>query len=182
MTTPNERQREAENLVAEAVGRLIEFWGFRGILGRIWATLYLSEEPLPAADLCDRLAISTGAASMALSELEHWGVVQRRKVPGERKDFFEAEIDIWKMVSRVYRERELAQIERALEAFSKAASLFELTSKLGDPQERRAARFSREWTANLVELTKIGQSLLRALVDRGRVDFGPLLSWQRKGR
>lgn len=175
-----ERRVQAERLVAEAIGQLIEFWGFRGVLGRIWAVLYLSEKPLASAELCERLSISTGAASMSLNELERWGVVRRHRPPGERKDFFEAETDIWKMVSRVYRERELVQIENALESFSKAVEIFELSAKLGDAQERRAGRFARERTANLVELTKLGQSLLRAFVDRGRVDFGPLLSWSRR--
>lgn len=176
----NERQAEAELLVAEAVGHLIEFWGFRAVLGRIWAILYLSEKPLTAAELCERLSISTGAASMSLHELERWGVVLRHRPPGERKDFFEAEIDIWKMVSRVYRERELVQIERALEAFSKAAELYDLSAKLGDAQERRAGRFARDRITNLVELAKMGQNLLRALVEKGRVDFGPLLNWSRR--
>lgn len=176
-----ERRAEAEALVTDAVGRLIEFWGFRAVLGRIWALLYLSEKPLPAAEICRRLSISTGAASMALQELERWGVVQRHRPPGARKDFFEAETDIWKMVSRVYRERELVQIQLALEAFSKAAMLYDLSSKLGGATERRAGRFARERIENLVELAKIGQNMLRALVDKGRVDFGPLFQWSRRG-
>jgi DNA-binding transcriptional regulator GbsR (MarR family) len=179
-TRGEERQSEAELLVAEAVGRLIEFWGFRAVLGRIWAILYLSEQPLSASQLCDRLTISTGAASMSLAELERWGVVVRHRPMGERKDFFEAETDIWKMVSRVYRERELVQIERALEAFAQAATLFDLSAKVGDAQERRAGRFARERTANLVELARLGRTLLSSLVERGRVDFTPLLSWTRK--
>lgn len=179
-TRGEERQSEAELLVAEAVGRLIEFWGFRAVLGRIWAILYLSEKPLSAAELCDRLTISTGAASMSLAELERWGVVARHRPTGERKDFFEAETDIWKMVSRVYRDRELVQIERALEAFAKAAELFDLSTKVGDARERRAGRFARERTANLVELTKLGRTLLSGLVERGRVDFTPLLSWRKR--
>ncbi|WP_373048985.1 GbsR/MarR family transcriptional regulator [Vulgatibacter sp.] len=176
----DDRQAEAELLVAEAVGRLIEFWGFRAVLGRIWAILYLSEKPLSASELCDRLSISTGAASMSLAELERWGVVLRHRPPGERKDFFEAETDIWKMVSRVYRERELVQIERALESFAQAAELFDLSAKIGDAQGRRAGRFGRERTANLVELAKLGRSLIGGLVERGRVDFTPLLSWTRR--
>ena len=40
---------------------------------------YLRGEPLSAAELCDQLAISSGAASMALSELEHWAVVRRTR-------------------------------------------------------------------------------------------------------
>lgn len=177
--TRDDRQAEAEGLVADAIGRLIEFWGFRAVLGRIWAILYLSEKPLAAAEICERLSISTGAASMALGELEKWGVVIRHRPPGERKDFFEPETDVWKMVSRVYRERELVEIEKALTAFAQATALFDLAARVSDAQGRRAGRFARERTANLVELAQLGRGLLRGLVEKGRVDFSPLAAWRR---
>lgn len=171
-----------ERLVADAVGRLMELWGFRAVMGRLWATLYLSEEPLTAADLCSRLEISAGAASMALRDLERWGVVIRRRSPGDRKDWFEAETDVWKGVSRVYRERELVEIERALDAFDRAAALFETGSRLGTALERRSARLAFERTSRLLELTRVGRNLVRALVDRGRFDVGPLRSWAKRAR
>src|SRR5829696_646179 len=96
--------------VADAVGALMEFWGFKRIMGRIWTVLYLEGEAMAAQQICDRLGISAGAASMTLAELEHWAVVARSRRPGDRREYFEAETDIWKMVSRVLRERELLQI------------------------------------------------------------------------
>jgi len=171
-----------ERLVADAVGRLIELWGFRAVMGRIWATLYLSEDPLTAAELCRRLEISAGAASMALRDLQRWGVVIRRREPGDRKDWFEAETDVWKGISRVYRDRELAEIERALAAFEEAAALFATGARTGTAMERRASRLALERTGRLLELTKVGRGLVRALVERGRFDVGPLRSWVRRAR
>ncbi|HEY0838819.1 MAG TPA: MarR family transcriptional regulator [Vulgatibacter sp.] len=171
-----------ERLVADAVGRLIELWGFRAVMGRIWATLYLSEDPLSAAQLCERLEISTGAASMALRDLERWGMVIRRRAPGDRKDWFEAETDVWKGISRVFRERELMEIGRAIEAFEEAASRFERGSRLGRALERRASRLALGRTTRLLELARVGRTLLRALVDHGRLDAGPLRSWARRAR
>lgn len=174
------RAARAERLVADAIGELIEFWGFRGVMGRCWALLYLSEDPLPAKAICESLEISTGAASMALGELERWGVVRRLRLSGDRRDFFEAETDIWKMISRVYRERELVQIERALESLVRAQELFELESKLGGTTARRRARFARSRAGSLVELTRLGRSLLSVFVDQGKVDFSPLRRFARK--
>ena len=51
------------------------FWGFKHNMGRIWATLYLSERPLTARELKEGLGISVGSVSMTLAELERWGVV-----------------------------------------------------------------------------------------------------------
>src|SRR5215467_294282 len=56
-----EEERELIHEVADAVGALMEFWGFKRVMGRLWTVLYLSGEPLTAAELCERLAISSGA-------------------------------------------------------------------------------------------------------------------------
>jgi DNA-binding MarR family transcriptional regulator len=101
-----EEERELIHEVADAVGALMEFWGFKRVMGRLWTVLYLTGEPLAAAELCERLAISSGAASMTLADLERWGVVKRSRKAGDRREYFEAETDVWKMVSRVLRERE----------------------------------------------------------------------------
>jgi len=64
------REEESELIheVADAVGALMEFWGFKRVMGRLWTVLYLTGEPLGAAELCERLAISSGAASMTLAD------------------------------------------------------------------------------------------------------------------
>src|SRR2546429_3472027 len=85
-----EEEHSLVHEVADAVGALMEFWGFKRVMGRLWATLYLSEDPLSAAELCERLEISTGAASMTVNELERWGVVLRSRRPGDRREYFEA--------------------------------------------------------------------------------------------
>ena len=51
--------------VADAVGALIESWGFKRNMGRMWAVLYLDDHPLTAADLGERLGLSTGAVSLS---------------------------------------------------------------------------------------------------------------------
>src|SRR5215472_13383983 len=75
--------------VVDAVGGLIELWGFKRNMGRMWAILYFTPQPLSAQDLGERLAMSAGAVSMTLAELSTWGVVKKTWVPGERRDFYE---------------------------------------------------------------------------------------------
>lgn len=161
--------------VADAVGALMEFWGFKRLMGRIWTLLYLRGEALPAAALCGQLAISSGAASMTLSELERWGVVRRSRKPGDRRDYFEAETDVWKMISRVLRERELSQIERALETFDRVRA--ELEAIGGTRMGEMADRIEK-----LAELARLGRGLLQALVSQGRVDAAPLMRFARSRR
>src|SRR5262245_7928343 len=93
--------------VADAIGALIEGWGFKRNMGRMWAVLYLEDHPLSAAELGERLGLSTGAVSMLLAELMQWGIVKKAWVVGERREFYEPETAIRKVVLRVVLEREL---------------------------------------------------------------------------
>ena len=165
--------------VADAVGALMEFWGFKRVMGRVWTTLYLEGEPLAAPQICERLDISAGAASMTLTELEHWGVVARSRRPGDRREYFEAETDVWKMVSRVLRERELVQIERALEVFERARATI-AARKYGVVEAFRARR-KIERIAKLADLAKVGRTMLTAIVQQGKADLGPLMRFARAG-
>jgi DNA-binding transcriptional regulator GbsR (MarR family) len=120
--------QEAELLLADAVGEVIEHWGFRKALGRVWTVLYLAGEPLPAAALAERLSMSVGSVSMSLTELQEWAVVRRVWRPGERREFFEAETDFWKMVSKVISERERFWVRGVRERMEQACSLLRSSS------------------------------------------------------
>jgi len=172
-------ERDLLHEVADAVGALMEFWGFKRVMGRVWALLYLRDDALSAAELCDQLSISSGAASMALAELEHWAVVRRIRRQGDRREYFEAETDIWKMISRVLRERELAQIDRALEVFERARNRLRT---LPLPGERSRLEAIAERLGKLSDLSRVGRGLLSALVQQGRVDLGPLVRFARPRR
>jgi DNA-binding transcriptional regulator GbsR (MarR family) len=84
-----------ERRIAEVIGVLMEFWGFKAVMGRLWTILYLSPRPLSAAEIGERLAASTGAVSMALADLQQWGVVKKAWRPGERRVYSEPESSIW---------------------------------------------------------------------------------------
>jgi DNA-binding transcriptional regulator GbsR (MarR family) len=166
--------QHAELTVAEAVGALMELWGFRRQLGRVWAILFLSDRPLAAPELCDRLRISTGLLSMSLSELRRWGVVRSVAVPGDRKEHFEAETNIWKLVARVLREREKRAVEDALGAFERALAEIRAAGADVDPAVKAAARFKARRLEQLADLSRAALGVLKLLVDSARVDAGPI--------
>src|SRR5579871_2802451 len=128
----------AEASVSDVVGRLMEFWGFKRNMGRVWAVLYLSLEPQSAEDLRHALKLSSGAISMTLSELSRWGVVRKVWVQGERKDFYAAEVQLWRMISRVFNEREKAEIIDAIDAFEDALRQLDRIRKTSNDEAVRA--------------------------------------------
>lgn len=163
----------SEVVTSEAVGRLIEFWGFKRNMGRVWGLMYLSDQPLTARDLRDRLALSSGSVSMTLTELQRWGVVKRVWIQGSRSEHFVAEGNLWKMISRVFRERELVEIVEAIGAFEDALRRLE-RQPLKDDSERARAETQRARLTQLLEVARMGRALLEALVSTGRVDASGL--------
>ena len=165
----------AEASVSDVVGRLMEFWGFKRNMGRLWAVLYLSPEPLSAEDLRHSLSLSSGAVSMTLSELSRWGVVRKVWVQGERKDFYAAEVQLWRMISRVFSEREKVEITVAIESFQEALAQVDKMRQAGDAKSRARAELQRERIGHLLELAKLGLRLLDALLSTAKLDAEPLV-------
>lgn len=153
--------------VADAVGALIEAWGFKRNMGRMWAVLYLEDHPLTAADLGERLGLSTGSVSMTLGELAQWGAVKKTWVVGDRRDFYECETSIWKMVSRVFRDRELHWIRTASESFEEARG--ELR-----PASDERHKFIADRVAGLAQLAEVGANLLQSILEGESVDSLPI--------
>lgn len=174
-----EKQRAlwpSEAAVSDVVGRLIEFWGFKRNMGRVWTVLYLSPEPLSADDLCHSLKLSTGAVSMTLSELARWGVVRKVWIQGERKDFYTAEVQLWRMISRVFNEREKSEVISAIDSFEEALrQLDRIRKTAGDASTRARAELQHERISQLLELARLGKRLIDALVSTAKVDAEPLV-------
>ncbi len=156
---PDDKSREAELQVADQVGRLMEFWGFKRVHGRVWTILFLAPEPLPSAEIRRRLSISAGAASMALAELRRWGAVREAPARG-RAVHYEPETNIWRLISRVMQDRERRILDESLETFERALVVL----RNGERPYASAKRVER-----LVWLTKLAQGMLGMLLSRGEL-------------
>lgn len=164
-----------EIAVSDVVGRLIEFWGFKRNMGRIWAVLYLSPEPLSAEDLRAALQLSSGAVSMTVNDLLRWGVVRKVWVQGERKDFYTAEVQLWRMISRVFNEREKSEIILAIESFEEALVDVAKLRSSADPKVRARAELQHDRIKQLLELSKLGRRLVETLLATAKIDAEPLV-------
>ncbi len=160
---------DAELEVADMVGRLMQFWGFKRPMGRLWTLLYLAPEPLTAAEIATSLKMSAGAVSMTLSELTKWGAAKKSWRPGERRDYYEAETSVWKLVRRVLGDRELSLVREFSDALSQADEALDSAALPGDTRA-----FKKERVERLLELSKLGENLLSALVAGKPVDPSPI--------
>lgn len=94
-------------------GALGSQWGINRTMAMIHAHLLVSPTPLTTDDVMDSLAISRGNANTNLRELVSWGLIRSVVVRGERKDYYEAEKDVWKIFCIVARERKRRETEPA---------------------------------------------------------------------
>jgi len=94
----NENLAKARDNFIEGIGHLASSVGLSRVIGQLYAMLFLSNEPLCLDDMAERLKISKGNASVNIRELEKLGVVRKVWVKGSRKDFYEAELNLEKLI------------------------------------------------------------------------------------
>lgn len=111
--------KEAKQQFVQAWGALGSQWGINKTMAQIHALMMVSAEPLSTEDIMEELAISRGNANMNIRELTDWGLVTKVFKPGERRDYFVGEKDVWKIakqVAKIRKTRELDPILKLLEA------------------------------------------------------------------
>jgi DNA-binding transcriptional regulator GbsR (MarR family) len=100
-------------------GALGTQWGINRTMAQIHALLITSEKSLSTDEVMEKLQISRGNAHTNLKELVAWGLVRIVVKRGERREFFEAEKDVWQMFTIIARERKRREIEPALGVLQK---------------------------------------------------------------
>lgn len=89
-------------------------WGINRTMAQIHALLMTAKDPMTTDEVMEALEISRGNAHGNLKELVAWGLVRVVLRKGERREFFEAEKDVWKIFTLVARERKRREIDPAL--------------------------------------------------------------------
>ncbi len=107
--------QEAKDKFIHTWGTLATQWGINRTMSQIHALLLLSPKSLNADEIMEELKISRGNVNMNLRDLMSWGLIYKQLLPGERKEYFIAEKDIWKVARQIARERRRREIEPVLD-------------------------------------------------------------------
>ncbi len=113
--------KEGKDRFIQAWGALGTEWGINRTMAQIHALLMVSPYSLSAEDITKELKISVGNANMNIRSLMDWGLVYKELKAGERKEFFVAEKDMWKVVRQIIinrKKRELEPMLKILEEIS----------------------------------------------------------------
>ena len=107
----------------------------------------------------DTLKISRGNANTNLRDLIGWGLIEKVTYAGDRKEYFKAEKDVWKMFCIITRERKRREVEPAQRLIHNCLS--ELSSPQGEAEKAFYTQLSE--LADFIEVAstmmeKIAQS------------------------
>jgi DNA-binding transcriptional regulator GbsR (MarR family) len=126
---------EAKQQFISSWGAFGTHWGINRTMAQIHALLLISPDPLTQDDIMEELNISRGNTNMNIRELINWGLVERVILTGERKEFFTAEKDIWKVVKQIVKERKKRELEPMMQLLDK------LEDVEGDKKDKKVKTF-----------------------------------------
>ncbi len=127
------------NLVREFVehwGMMARAWGINPTMGELFALLYITGTDWTAEELRQWLRVSRGNVSMNLRELLAWGVVRKLHRPGERRELFHAETEVWTLFRRILKERKRRELDPTLMVLDRISRLSETKPEFRDLKTR----------------------------------------------
>jgi DNA-binding transcriptional regulator GbsR (MarR family) len=178
-----------KDTLSPAVERFVVHWGEMGTawsvnrsVAQIHALLYLCEGPITADDIADRLGMARSNVSTSLRELLAWNLIRRVQTMGDRRDYYEAEADMFEMVRRIALGRKAREIDPALavlrtcaaEAKSDASVPPSVRKRLGamleftETVDRSFNEIMRLPAPTLMSLIRMGGTVARLVGGRGK--------------
>lgn len=113
--------QEKKEKFIEAWGCLGPKWGITKTMANIHALLLFSNESLCSDEIMEHLEISRGNTCMNMKSLLEWELIKSVPVEGDRKEYYVAEKDMWKIFTKIIKKRkecELVPLQEILQELS----------------------------------------------------------------
>lgn len=114
----------------EGKRRFIDGWGELGInwgvcksMGQIQGLLLATKDPLCCDQIMNELQMSRGCVNVNIRALLDWGLVHKRFVQGDRKEYFVAEKDVFKMFQSVIQMRKRKELDPMLKVLDQISTV-----------------------------------------------------------
>lgn len=163
-------------------GEMGTHWGANRSVAQVHALLYLSDVPLDAEAICDALGLARSNVSTALKELQGYGIVRRTHVPGDRRDHFVAETDLWTLFMAITAERKRREIDPTIAKLAELQARMDANAALPAHVRERIGAMHQfiatltDWysqvrglkKSTLVSLMKLGAKVARFVPGSGK--------------
>ena len=127
--------QEKKDKFVQSWGSIGSNWGINRTMAQIHALLLIASKPLSANQIKEELQISVGNANMNIRALIDWGLVHKELIPGQRKEFFVAEKDMWEVVKRIIIQRKKKELEPILRLIGDVGEI--------DPNDKDSEEFAK---------------------------------------
>ncbi len=151
---------EGKQKFIEAWGKLGSEWGINRTMAQVHALLLISPDALTTEEVMEQLSISRGNANMTLRDLINWGLIEKQHRPGERKEYFFAEKDVWTIARQVAQERKKRELDPVLKV------LHELNAVSGDEKDPAYKTFKK----SVGDINKLAKNVDRTLTTMVKAD------------
>ena len=149
----------------DAVGRFIEYWGFKAVHGRVWTYLTLRGQPVRQIEISTTLGLSRASVSVTLAELEKLTLVRRSSTA--KRSPWESQTTVWPVITDILRKREGVILREAQDALGKALRAI----------DHQPGKYHPERLRELLTMTDMMHALLRLLLGlEGEAALGSLRS------
>lgn len=165
---------EAKNLFIRRWGEMAASWGIGRTMAEIHALLFVATEPLCTDDVMEQLEVSRGSASTNLRQLVNWGLCHRIHHRGDRKEYFQAENDVWQMFETITKERRRREVEPIVDTLRRCLSMLETEAASGNGKESTEAKVYRERFTAILEFFGLMDAMFAVMLKAGPIGIKPL--------
>ncbi len=159
----NHKLEKVRDNFIESMGQMGAEIGISRVAAQLYALLYLSNQPLSLDDMVRTFRVSKGNVSINIRALEGWGAVKKVWVKGERRDFYTAELDVFRVISAKLRSGLQRRTNDALQMISNSDGMIQSLTQELTSDEKKAAKLYRQRLGAIKKTHSRINRLLRAV-------------------
>lgn len=161
----NKKLEEVRNIFIEGLGRIFTLYGLPDVLGHIYGLLFLTDRPLGLDDIAQELGVSKSTVSNNIRLLEGVGYARKVWVKGSRRNYYEAERNMSKVVMETIQKNHEKELEIVVSTAESCKNLLADVSDCNDENLKEKARFYYQHINSLESQSeRFGRTLSELLI------------------
>jgi len=153
--------------ILEGLAQLSDYFGYNRVMGKMYGALLLHPAPMSLDDLMNHLDISKASVSMNMRTLENLGIVREVWVRGDRRKYYEAEPNFWKILTNVLGSRELREVNEALNVLETSMAKVREAGPDMAPEDKELAEFYAERIDQLKSFFRFAKLVITSILEHG---------------
>lgn len=147
----------AQNKFIGGISRMSDAFGINRFVVQLYAFLYLNGNPLSLDELTEALGVSKGNVSINIRELEKWGAVKNVWVKGSRKDYYQADPDLKKILLNKVKS---AIQKRTVELSNLVDEFGQILESIDGNLDEEEAKIVATYTEKLVKIKEMKDKII----------------------